>query len=448
MRLIFYKRRATFLCLSALAVLLAGCGLSSNGDTDSLPTATVPAPTATALPVSQSTLAPEVDEPPLPDERTLVIWWPELLPVTDTLQSQLQDFSVTEESGIEIDFRLKRVGDLGGIMSTLRTGITIAPDAMPDVTLMRREDLIIAAGQGLIQPLEGVTSVSSSVIGGLYDIALTLGQYDDSLYGLTYILSALHGAYLPTPENDIGEATLGWSFEDVLERDMPFTFPAGRQLGVNETFLLQYLNAGGTPPDESGAMTLNTDALLTILTFYEEAAQSGIVDDTVFEFSSPSDYQSSLSSGVLTSAVVRSSQFLSLREEGEDWQLAPIPTVNGDAVSLVDGWMWVIVANTPEQQDTAVRFLNWMMDVERQRQYAESAQRLPSQILALRNMDRNLLETALMDELITNSIAVMPQTSGNALTRAMQNALISVVRGDRSAQQATQDVIDIVGVSE
>lgn len=439
-----FKRSAMLMCLSALMVILVGCGLTSNSSANDSPTATVPPPSVTPLPVSQSTPAPEVEEAPLPDIRTLVIWWPELLPVTDTLQEQFQSFSVAEENGIEIDFRLKRVGDVGGIMSTLRTGINIAPDAMPDVTLMRREDLLIAAQQGLIQPLEGATSVSSSVIGGLYDVSLTLGQYDGSLYGLSYILSALHTTYLSPLEG----ATLDWSFEDVLERDTPFTFPAGRQLGVNETFLLQYLNAGGDPPDDSGAMTLNTDALLTVLTFYEDAMQAGIVDDSVFTYTSPSDYQSSLSSGILESAVVRSSQFLTLREEGENWQLAPIPTLNGDNVSLVDGWMWVIVASTPEQQETTVRFLNWIMDAERQRQYAESAQRLPSQVLALRNMDRNLLETSLMDELIANGIPVMPQTSGNALTRAMQNALISVISGDRTAQEATQDVIDIVGVGE
>lgn len=428
--------------LSALVLLVVACSPSGNSE-DVQATNAPPPPTATPLPISQSTSLPEDSVQVVNDINTLVIWWPELLPVTETLQTQLQDYTVITDGNIEINFRLKRVGDTGGIMSTLRTGIDIAPSAMPDITLMRREDLTSAIQQGLIQPMSGISSLSASVIGGLYDVALSLGEYDNQQYGVAYVLNVLHVAYMAQDDDNVTPQT--WSFSDLLTREQPFVFPAGRQIGMNDTFFLQYLAAGGAPPDENGSMLLDTDALLTVLSFYESAVEAGTVNDEVFGYSTDNDYQSSLASGVLSSAVTRSSQYLTLRQEDPTWHAAPVPTESGAPTSLVDGWMWVIVASNADQQAIAVNFLNWVMDTERQRQYAESALRVPSTQLALRNMDRDLLDTDVMDDMVNNGFRVVPQSTGSALARAMQNALVAVVSGERNAEEATQDVIDIVG---
>lgn len=424
-----------------LVLLLAACGGDSTSDDDP-PTVTVAvSPTATSLPVSQSTPLPEVEDPPEPDVQTLVVWWPETLPVDEELETQLQAF-VAAEGNLEIEFRLKRVGDVGGIMSTLRAGISVAPGAMPDLTLMRREDIITAVQTGLIQPMEGATSASASVLGGLYPVALELGTINDQFYGLAYILSVLHAVNAEDTNN------LSWAFADVLERGEPFVFPASRQNGVNDTFMLQYLAAGGNPPDDDGTMTLNTEALLTVLTFYENAVEAGVVSPEVFEYSSTNDYQTELAAGNINLAAVRANLYLDLRSNGQSWFPVPIPTESGEATSLVDGWMWVMVATDSEQQAIAVRFLNWMMTTERQRQYAESILRIPSQEVALRNMDRNLLQTSVMDELITNGTITVPPAVSVTLTRAMQNALVAVINGELTATQATQDVVDVVGVTE
>ena len=50
------------------------------------------------------------------------------------------------------------------------------------------------------------------------------------------------------------------SFDDMLSGEVAFLFPAARANGLNQTFYLQYLAAGGVTPDD-GVMSVNEDAL-------------------------------------------------------------------------------------------------------------------------------------------------------------------------------------------
>ena len=435
--------RLTGLCCAGL-LLLTACGLNNDDAPEMTPTSEPPTPTP--LPLSQVTPQPESEVvPDVGEGRTLIIWWPDQLPVDAVLEEQIQEFVAAENGTVNIDFRLKRVTDVGGIMYTLRSGLDVAPDAMPDLTLMRREDLAQAVRDELIQPMEGSTSVSATIIGGLYDVALTLGQVDDRFYGLPYLLTMLHYVYLP---GDSLSRSADWTFDAVLARDIPFVFPAQRQTGVSETFLLQYLVAGGDLPQPGEVMVLNPDALLTVLTFYEQALAAEIVTEAIFDYSSTLDYQNDLGDGTLPAAVVRANLYLQLREDESAWQMAPVPTVDGEDVSLVDGWMWVMVAQSEDQQAVAVDFLNWMMALERQRRYAEAVNRLPSQEIALRNMSRTMIDTDTADSLLRGGIPAITQSSSGVLLRAMQNALLAVVSGDATAEEATQDVISLVGAPE
>ena len=56
------------------------------------------------------------------------------------LLSQFDGFRQTY--AYNLDVRRKRSGGLGGILPTLRTAVPVAPRAVPDLTLMRRTDMI------------------------------------------------------------------------------------------------------------------------------------------------------------------------------------------------------------------------------------------------------------------------------------------------------------------
>lgn len=430
------------LLMSLAAGLLTACG---GGADEVVQTNVAPVPSVTPLVVVQNTPVPTPEA--ASDVADLIIWWPEPLApvdrvdVTDVLARQIEAFGMAEGGDVEIEFRLKRMQDIGGIMPTLRAASAVAPSAVPDITLMRREDLLVAAQSGLIQPLEGVTS--TAIVGGLYQVALQLGQIDDQLYGLPYVLDVQHLSYLP-PSGQTDSYT-GWRFEDVLDRGQPFTFPAARASGVNSTFFIQYLAAGGSLPDASGVLTVNADALRTVYEFYEQAARADLVDESSLDYTNSTDYATQLRSGQIVTAVTRSSLFLSLWSENRRWRAAPLPTASGGSPSMVNGWMWVMTTTNPERQALAARFMNWMMGQDRQREYAEIIYMLPSQDRILRAIGESQPYASVFDNLLSNSIPAVPENTGGAVARAMQIALVDVLTGVRTADEATQYVLSQQG---
>ena len=86
---------------------------------------------------------------PLQDEaaapRPLKVWIPAPL-IADESSAAFQSLRehtlvFSERSGLAVDYRIKDVGVVGGIMSTIRSGSEVAPGALPDITMIRRRDL-------------------------------------------------------------------------------------------------------------------------------------------------------------------------------------------------------------------------------------------------------------------------------------------------------------------
>ena len=68
-------------------------------------------------------------------------------------------------NNIDVDFRIKDVGKVGGIMATIRAGKEIASAALPDVALIRRRDFTPTQASEYLQSME--TLFSSSLISDL-----------------------------------------------------------------------------------------------------------------------------------------------------------------------------------------------------------------------------------------------------------------------------------------
>ncbi len=424
--------------LRFLLTLVAALFSSCTGDTLVTPTRSLtslpgetPAHTTTALTVEAVSATEATETAPL----RLMIWLPEpLYPVDDEaianlLNTQFAEFE-TSQGNVEVEWRRKKVEDVGGIISTLRTASPVAPGALPDLTLLRRSDLVLAVQLGLIQPLEG--RASSAILGDLYDAALRLGQVDGQLYGLPYMLETQHLIYRPPL------SLTGWSFADVLAQDVPFVFPAGGANGVNDVFLVQYLAA--LPPDEaaqvtSGELPINAEALRSVLSFYQQAVESSVITPSVLDFTTPIDYAAFLGEGT---ALVTSTTYLSLSARGEVLEFAPIPTASGNDATMLDGWIWVMTTTNAERQEMALQLMDWMMDAQRHGDYSAAVNMVPSQRSTLRRWD-DAAYGDFVDVLLNNAFLPL---SESAATRAMQNALGSVLLGQRTADEATQEVLN------
>lgn len=392
-----------------------------------------------------SLLGVQAQEQPVPTPQTqtpasqLTIWLPDELAPLDRqdiwtlLMEQTAAFELAE--GVEVNIRLKRVSDLGGLMATLRTASSVAPGALPDLTLLRRQDLVAAQRSGLIQSLEGrlPTALLSSL-----DDTLILGQAGGDLYGLPYFVDLQHLVYRPTEQT----AEPGWSFDEVVAREQPIIFPAGRATGLNDVFYLQYL-AAGAQLSASGTLTLDADALESGLDFYQSASDSGLIDGFVLNYFTPEDYRSTFVSGEIDVALFSSTAYMQMLANEPDLRVAPIPTGEGASPqALLNGWSWVLVTPAAEQQDLSERFLNWMMNADRQADYARALYRLPSQRAAIQRGLASGADDARYIELLSSAALPLTESDGGTLARAIQSALASVLTKELSADDAAQLVRD------
>ena len=392
--------------------------------------------TQTATPVTVAQAATPTLAPTPQDPTNMVIWWPEPLSpldngdAADLLSQQISAFQVAQ-GNIEVKLRLKTEEGLGGIISTLRAASPVAPGALPDLTLMRRNDLQAAALAGLIYPLEG--NVSSAILGDLYDSALELGQVNGQLYGLPYMLEAQHMAY------HADEVPASSRFSDILASDISFALPVAQADQINGILLTQYLSAGGTLP-EGEDILIDAEALLQTLEFYEDAANQGLIDAAVLNYTSPADYHTALVAGTLDAGVVSSTTYLNFLDAGEDLSFGPVPTQNGEIIGELNGWMWVMTTASTERQALATRFLNWMMNASRQGEYSRTINMIPSQRTALQ-VWQTTPYIEFIRQLLNNVLLPLSDNEGGTTARSVQNALVSVLSGENTAAGATDDLL-------
>ncbi len=403
--------------------------------TEVLATEVLHTPTAEAT-VSVTPTTAVTDEAAAPETMTLNIWWPEpLAPIdnleaADLLSEQISGFQAANRD-VTVEFRLKKAQDVGGIMSALRAANLVAPGALPDLTLLRRSDLLAAAQANLIAAID--EREEAAVLDNLHPMVSALGRFNDRLYGLPYNVEVQHiamqaGLYPPD----------GWDFEGVLAQRMAYVFPAGRATSLSDVFLAQYRSTTAT--QESAALNVDADQLQALFEFYEQAMREGVIDPIVLEYILPDDYRTGLMSGTIPAGVVTSTLYLEMIMDGATLDFAPIPTASGTPTTVVDSWMWVLTSADAEQQAAALRFLNWMLDIDRQGRYNQAIYMLPSQRTALRQWE-NADYATFVDTLLNGATLPLSESAGSLTARVIQSALASVISGQRSAEEAAQDVM-------
>lgn len=396
------------------------------------PVAATPTIAPTMLPAPEETAIATEDTTP----RMVSLWWPDTLAPIDNpaatalLDNLLANFQ-NDAPDVSVEFRLKKVDAVGGILSTLRTANTVAPGALPDLTLMRREDMQIAAEAGLIQPI--TPTLPPALTEDIPLAVLELGMVGDQLYGLPYLVQVQHVLYT---SNDV--PVEDWTFETLLNAQIPFYLPANRANGLNDTLLLQYLTAGGGWQDDQ--IVLNESALLEVFDFYEEAQKNGMIDPAVINAATALDYISQLTDETPQIAVVSSTTYLRLLDSGNRYGFGPVPTANGEPATLVDGWMWVMVTSDPDEQAQALRLLDYMVDVDQEGRFARALYMLPARRAAMRAIEPEAY-TQFINSLYENASPVLTTSETGALARAIQNGFISLLNGQTTAESATQDVM-------
>lgn len=401
---------------------------------------TVETTNVAALPVRDTNFL--ATSTPVPVEQfTLRVWWPDELypnPASTAeviLSTQLTGFSQTY-SAYEVDVRRKRAVGLGGILPTLRSAHPVAPGVLPDLTLMRRSDMATAAAERLIIPLEDWAP--ADVLEDLLPGTLELGKLDGVLYGVPYVLNLYHAAY----RESVFE-TPPLTFEAVLAEQSRFLFPAAPidpGTSVSWAVLMQYMSAGGRLVDENFLPVLDREPLLALLSYYEQGVEAGILDESLLLYTQYEDYWNTFAASEANIIFVDSITYLGHTNDRQGIDAISIPTMSGDAISVMDGWMWVLTTQDPERQKQALAFFSWMMRVSQQSLYSESLGIIPSQARALRLWEDQQYAN-FVENLIPSALLIPNAYRNNSAAIALQESVTAVL-GGASAESAADAALN------
>lgn len=381
-------------------------------------------------------------------EQPLRAW----LPVPLISDESDQAFALLQEhtsifaanNNIAVEYRIKDVGVTGGIMASIRSASEVAPGALPDVALIRRRDFTPIQARQYLYSME--TLFSSALISDL-GIALEFGQIPQdggmALYGLPYFFDVL----LAVSTQPLADASLGVRFDDVLANDATLLFPAARSTGLNQTFYLQYLAAGGSA-SRNDVVAIDEGALFAVLEFYEQLVEQELIPIDVLTYQSPADYRPEFVSDrdQARVAVFDSSEYLSMLDQHDKALFASnIPTANGESLATRDGWLWVIITPDQTRQTLSARFLEWMTEPAFHADFSRALYQLPTQPAILRESLPEDVDHQFFEDLLYKGILPLPESEGGSAPRIMQEALARVLLGETSAASATRQVMEQFG---
>jgi len=412
-----------FLTLATIFFLLAGCANISS----LLPTpgpAAVSTGTTTLIKTPTPSATPTVT-PGGP--RTLRIWIsPQFDPSAETpagavLQERLDEF-VSRRPGLQIEVRLKAESMLNALIKTRAA----APSIMPDLVALSRTDLETAAAQGLLHPLDGLTTLPDDP--DWYPYARQMAHIQNTTFGLPFAGDALvlvgYGSPLPTDWNALPEETL-------------FIFPAADQKALFSLSL--YLSTGGTLLNDQGLPTIDETNLTNVLSLYLPAEESDFISSASREYQSDEEAWNAFRERRGSLTVNWVSNYL--KDQSSILNLAPLPGLEPGSYTLATGWSWALAGSTPENQPLSVELAEFLSDSQFLAEWSQAAGYLPTRPIALSSWVDTKSKLGLAQT--AESANLMPgQELLDVVGPLFAKATLSVLHGEQLPAEAAKSVVE------
>jgi multiple sugar transport system substrate-binding protein len=402
------------------------------------------------LPISGGTITPEASatatNPPAPTieptstparPATIRIWVPpEFDPQNNTaasqiLQSRLDEFS-ERRSGMRVEVRVKSIDGAGGILDSLTTANAAAPLALPDLVLLPRSILETAALKGVLFSIDELVSPLDD--GDWYPYAQQLAHLQNSTFGLPFAGDALILVYRPAVIEDAPRELAA-----ALELGEPIIFPAANEQAYFT--LNEYLAAGGNVQDEEGRPILEEQVLTEVLTIYQTAEASGVMPFWITQFTNDEQAWQAYTEGQSDMVVTWTSRFLS--ELPVDSAAAPIPTPEGTAIALANGWVWALSNPQVERHSASIELAEFLTASDFLAEWTAAAGYLPPRSSALEGWTNTTLQG--LAEQIARSTQIFPPTDVMiTVSPALQKAVVEVLKEQIDPETAAQEAVELV----
>jgi ABC-type glycerol-3-phosphate transport system substrate-binding protein len=277
----------------------------------------------------------------------------------------------------------------------------------------------------------------------LYAFASEAGQFDGKLYALQYLADIDHATYLTA---QVPQPPATWS--EVIDGRTAYLFalasppgPGGARPaeGLSHAVIGQYLSAGATLGADR-RLLVEAQPLLRLLTFYEEATETGVLPPAALELADGEAVWSIFAQGQAPMACASARKYAT---DGSalDAGHAAAPGLSGAATPIAGGWALAIVTRDPRRQALAAELIGWLLRPENAGAWAKAGGWLPTSSGAISAIATDEYATFLDAQMAAaRSIPVGPDSANTA--GRIQSAIVSVVTGESDAAAATEAAIN------
>ena len=348
--------------LSIVFVFLAGCGTL-------LPTTapSVIAPTTAAVTGTPATPDPDAPtETPAGAPRELRVWVPSRFdpnagtPAATALRARL-DLYARLNPDVRLEVRVRDETESAGLLEMLSVARAAAPDTLPDLVALPRDELEDAALKSLIHPIEGLTDVLDAP--DWYFYARQLGLVQNSAYGVPFAGDALVLAYDPAKFSKPPD-----SWDTILRRPGALALSAD---GGQVLFVISlYRSMNGGVQNAQNRPVLEDFALEPALSILEKAR----INRSIFVDTDDQAWVELLggrAAWIITPAT------RAMAEPSGRIALAPLPGVNNDPFTLGTTWAWALAGSDPQDDAPAMELAGWLVQDQFLNTWTEHAGYLP-----------------------------------------------------------------------
>lgn len=237
-----------------------------------------------------------------------------------------------------ISYRIKdTVGEASGL-NMLSAAAAAAPNTLPVIMVLDRNDMVTAMQKGLIYPI--ATDIFAGEADSWFGFARESAIVENALYGIPIAGDPLVIAYRPALT---GPDMNNW--DEILTRGLPIGFEPTSSVDLFGMFI--YLSQGGKTKDEQGKPMLDQEILTQTLNFFLNGGQKGAFPPAIAKDTSTGQSWKQFTDGTYQIAITKLSQFR--HSQRPDFTAMPIPRSNEDSpYPLINTWNVVITTNDEE----------------------------------------------------------------------------------------------------
>ena len=303
------------------------------------------------------TPSPSPTSPPpisIATQMTITVWMTaEFAATEEELARELEEFEATSLM-VSVVIRPKGMEGKGGLENLLAAAAQAAPTVLPDVAIVNTAQARALAEGGLIHPWQDL--LPPNLDEDMFPLARQLGCYEGQRIGVPLALDVQHLVY---NLDEVTEPPLLW--RDLLTSKALYLFPTTGKGEAQDTFLIQYIGAGGRLSDEEGSLLLEEEPLVTALARYQGVEIAGVIPKEALELDSLAACWPAYLSGRVGIVHVWASHYLADRPNLRHTSFAPIPIAGETMVTIGRGWLMVLLTDNPVRQERAARLVGWWL---------------------------------------------------------------------------------------